>query len=377
MNELSLFQHWDRLHTSCKYDAFYGPNSWYLDAIGRVAGEPSLLPARITRQQLCEASRDDRLTEFANLRLAENYTINPLIKLLSAPKLTSSETLQLEPQVDELDWYRKVSECLDRLCRPAVERWSVAYWRTLTFVLDRLNQSGVPPVGTVQEETPLLFGSTKEKRIIKLVAECLPGPPIVTPHWPRIGLVPLGRDEELSKQIQSAMQKVLWLQKFRFQIRWWLDSYHKGRSWHDENMLEVDFGASPSIQAAAACLVLALGEKTTIRPVLDPMAAVSATCDEGRDIGDVGYLEAKIKACHEAGLHCLVLTQEMVQRYKDFAEQHAPGLQLLAATKLTDAYEILQSTSPVLKSIKQTKVHEWQKQFKPTHTDQVYIDASK
>jgi hypothetical protein len=210
-----------------------------------------------------------------------------------------------------------------------------------------------------------------------LVAERLPGPPLVTPHWWKLGQVALGNptaesawQPELQFQIHKTIQQTLQARNWRWQVRWWLETYPNGGGWHEA------IDQAPSIQAAAACLTLALGEDSAVRPVLDGKTAVTAECASNGEIRKVGFLGPKIAACQKAGIHCLVLSSDLTGDDLEVAQQQATDVQRLVVPKLSDVYEILQATSPKLKAAKNRAVKKWGDAFTETETEQHFIDAS-
>lgn len=331
-----------------------------------------------TVSDLCKLSDNPRLGQLALLRLADNhYDADPLIACLA------EETGNVhKPTQHEEDWYKEASSYLNARISHSTPHWTGGYWRALGFVNDWLNRTGQPLKDSYLERTPILVANEATNqtvsRVLWLVAERIPGPPIVTPHWWKLGQVHLGnpapeppQTPELQYHVQSTIEQTLQNRNWRWQVRWWLETYPNGGGWHEQ------IGQAPSIQAAAACLTLALGETDAIRPVLDPQAAVSATCNSLGQIGDVGAVSAKIQACKKAGIHCLVLIPKLVTQHRPAtAEQHST-LQLLLSEKLEDVYEILRSTSPQLQQAKQNFEQEWKKKYKETETEAAFIKASE
>lgn len=361
---------------------FRGPDSWYAQLVTQLAADqPAARPEAacspgqepITIAQLCELPADARLKQLAWLHLGDSsYNADSLMTCLGDEIGTV-----YDPTPHQTAWYAAAVSYLNAKISASTPRWTIGYWRALGFVNDWLNRTGQPLQDSHVERTPILLANGTVGRVLWLVAERVPGPPIVTPHWWRLGQVPLGNSTaessgqpELQFQIQSTMERTLRAKNWQWQVRWWLETYPKGGGWHEA------IDQAPSIQAAVACLTLALGENSAIRPVLDGQTAVTATCNEQEQIGQVGFLRAKIAACQSAGIHCVVLSSELAREDQQFALQHAHDVQRLVASQLCEAYEILQATSPKLKTAKQHYVRKWLATFTETETEQRFIDAS-
>lgn len=376
-----LYADRDRLGSSqLEPEWFWGPDSLYCRFVSQLSayGKESLTQycphgqQLLTVEELCELSGNERLSQLARLRLADKYLADLLIDSLIEPPIGLTQNSLASYNYQE-NWFRKSCEFLDQKIGSQVVRWSLGYWRALGFVSDFLNGTGQPIQGSFVERAPILIANDSVGRVLWLVAERMPGPAIVTPHWWKLGLVHLGdgQSPDLLVQVQSTLSSVLRSQKESWQVRWWLETYPNGGDWHEE------IDTAPSIQAAAGCLVLALADDHATRPVLDSRAVVSAQLDEHEHLLDVGHVERKIDACKRAGLQCLVLSPGMVEKHKAYAEKHAPELQLLPSTKLTDTYEILQATSPQLQAAKQCHVKRRNTEFQETKTEPRFIDASE
>jgi len=376
-----LYADQNRLYSShLEPEWFWGPDSLYCRLVSQLSayGEESLTKhcpdgqKPLAIQDLCELSGNSRLSQLARLRLGDEYSAELLIDSLVEPPIGLNQN-SLAPNSYQENWFRKSCEFLDQKTGLHVVRWSLGYWRALGFISDFLNGTGQPIQGSFVERTPILIANDSVGRVLWLVAERMPGPAIVTPHWWKLGLVHLGDDPapDLLVQVQSTVSSVLRSQTESWQVRWWLETYPKGGDWHEI------IDTAPSIQAAAGCLVLALADDHATRPVLDSRAVVSAQLDEHEHLLDVGHVERKIDACKRAGLQCLVLSPGMVEKHKAYAEKHAPELQLLPSTKLTDTYEILQATSPQLQAAKRCHVERWNTEFQETETEQRFIEASE
>jgi len=226
------------------------------------------------------------------------------------------------------------------------EEWTAADWRLLGFVNDGLSDSS----GMI-ERTPIFLANEQLGKVLWLVAERVPGPPrLITPHWWRLGLVPLGGNDELLEAVHFGFRAVLGaFPETRYQIRWWLEASTAGGKWHDA------IAEAPSVQVAAGCLANALHErKPEWPPLLDPHAGVSAslggvggTALNARPVGSVGFIPKKIQAAAGAGTLTFLLEAGCARHH---SQTQTPQIQ--PVTTFSDAYEALLATATPLQQYK-------------------------
>lgn len=254
--------------------------------------------------------------------------------------------------------------------------WTAADWRLIGLVGDLLSTEESAS-SRVVERTPILLANERQSRVLWLAAERLPGPPLlVSPHHWRLGLAPLGAGAtSLQQQVHDAIRAVLGAQPKlpRYQIRWWLEPHSRGGGWHER------LGDADSLQLSASCLAQALLERTGPTPLLDELAAASATLELAPDrplaerrLGAVGHPSVKRDAAHDAGIVTLVFHSSLPE---------SPGV--FAAGCFGDAYEVMLANSPAIREYKRALCAAWggpgatSGQFNEVETDQEFIDASR
>ena len=262
--------------------------------------------------------------------------------------------------------------------RPA--QWTAAHWRLAGLVHDARaseDSSGDTTAKTevACERTPIFLANDRSARVLWLVAERLPGPAgLITPHWWRLGLTPLGVQQCLLRQIHCGLQTVVrGSPRGNFQFRWWLELHPVGGGWH-ERISEAD-----SVQVSAACVALALLETGATRPLLDDKVGVSATLPDGqigelkkRPVGAVRFLPRKIESARQASLRTFLTERNAVQ--EGWSDER---LRVQPIDTLDDAYEALQATMAVVQRFKQANTNEWRQLRIDTPTHQEFIDASQ
>ncbi|MCA9223769.1 MAG: hypothetical protein KDA71_25835, partial [Planctomycetales bacterium] len=170
------------------------------------------------------------------------------------------------------------------------------------------------PDGRIIERIPIVLANNQTGRVLTLVAERLPGPPrLITPHWLRLGMAPLGQEHQLAKAIRKAFLAVIGNgPETRHQFRWWLEPPRDGEGnalWPD------DIPEAESVEIAAVCLAKALLERTPDSPpLLDPKALVSGALGgeagtplDERPVESVGHIGTKHQSAETAGMHTMVL----------------------------------------------------------------------
>jgi len=311
-----------------------------------------------------------------------SLALNGLVSVSNLPSATS----------DDIVAYEDARAAL-RLAKPA-DKWTAADWQMLGFANDAISppESAKIPI----ERTPVFVADDHIGRVLWLAADRIPGPAMVTPHWWRIGLVPLGPNRELVTAIQKAMQAVInGDDDRRHHIRWWIEEHPGGGGWFEE------IGEAGSAQVAAACVARALREPEVSHPILDPKAGVSATFDtsvaatDSTPIGKVDEVRKKTKAAQDAGINTFVLESNCAKKTKsewsDYTNDPDRPLAVQKVTTFGDAYEALLAMSSHIQKAKTTCWQGWgtfidkeapansesRGSRHEAETEQRYIDASK
>lgn len=268
------------------------------------------------------------------------------IQRLTEPEDRSIDGTPLPVEVDALQTAIGKLETWGWM-RPDSVRWTAADWRLLGFVQDSLSSTPA-----VLERTPIFIANPQTGKVLCLVGERLPGPPrLITPHWWRLGLVPLGSNNELLKAIHAGFCAVLDDGPARrYQFRWWLETSCV-EDWHD------DITEARSAEVSAACVAKALLEERAadMPPLLDPKAGVSGmlggaagTLSNDRAVDPVDYIPQKIGAAERACLLTFALSKSCATEHEG---SQTPQVQPVKT--VDDAYQALLATTAHLKTYKQ------------------------
>jgi hypothetical protein len=222
----------------------------------------------------------------------------------------------------------------------------------------------------VRESTNLLVAKSIG-RVLKLVAERVPGPPgMVSPGWWNLGLIPFEQDNAFVRAIHRGFGLVVeeHQTKSPWRLRWWLEQHPDSRlGWFDA----VEEG--DSIEAAAACLAKALFDgPDRARPLLDAKVAISVTISNPRQInkgpsrfdelklGRVGFPEKKIAAAELVGLTSVIFAKTDDPADQDMSV-HKDGHHLIVRrlSTLGEAYDELLVTSSAIYKYKQLVCEDW------------------
>lgn len=364
---------------SRKADWFFGPKSDFRVAVEK--SDPSVPPFVDALKPLISGDKDEAklkcLMHLANLHGAGGTFSAPDLVVvfdILVPKMTSACPLPSEVTVYEaaIDTLRiKFSYNI-----PILHTWTGAQWQLVTCVRDALS-TGADILEC--ERTPI-FLATKQGvgRVLWLVAERLPGPNLVTPNWWKLGLVPLGANNQLLNAIHHGFEQVLATvnknSDDRFQLRWWLEEFPAGGGWH------ADIDQADSAQVAAACVARALTERDVIRPLLDPCVGVSATLPEielqwrhtlddlhQRIVGGVTMEQAKTSAAKAAKLLTILFETETARRVT------ATDIRVQGIRTFDDAYQSLLATTTVFQNQKLSDCAKWDLGHHEKETSEEYI----
>lgn len=299
-------------------------------------------------------NQDDPELRF-DLATTINLLSEPNEKAIVRPP-TESEKKSLEPAAARVE-ARNVG--WDK--RP--EKWTAADWRLLGFVQDWQRDATDTDTDSVIERTPIFLANAQSGTALVLVVERLPGPPrLITPHWWRLGLIPLKKErkevkdgekeeKELPQAISDAILAVLGTQPDeRFQFRWWLEPMLENR-WPDAIAL------AESNEMSAAIAAKALLDRTPgSPPLLDPKVGISGTLNgspgtslhEWR-VGRVDRVVRKMEAAEQAGVLTFLLNEESAKQ----VTSDKPSVQPVES--FDDAYEASLCTCSHLQQYKQSE----------------------
>lgn len=333
------------------------------------------LLAKIDKDQLMTAAGDDwkRIRQLSLLAFGE-CVLEELMPLLGAAATPGTEQLLPPLTQADADFFAAARDRLAFTKDPS--HWTAADWRLLGFCQDRL---GMPPVPT--ERTPIFLAvespNRVDGRVLWLVAESLPGPyGLVTPHWWRLGLVPLGAAGELATAIHTGFAEVMnSYPRSGTQFRWWLELHPGGGGWHDQ------VGEADSVQVSAACVARALIERAgnaDSAELLDSRAGVSATLPDGalgasvqeRPIGAVDFLDTKIGKAKAGQILTFIVSRPTTVRSDSQIQVHP-------VRTFDDAYQALLATAAPFQQFKQQLVRHWDASRMETQTHKDFIDAAK
>jgi len=376
-----ILDDWDARHRRSARKTFWGYRCRFVRAVDEVMKEPACL---ITLNDSRLASTEALLAMTAEYATRESQFETVLRRLRALAELrlsTTEDPMQpreglfdestdqeyklsnntIQPTPSEMASYRDTLKILSH----QIQEWNLAQWRYLSFVHDCLNYLRGNS-NAVIERTPIVVASGNVGRVLRLVGERLDGPPIATPHWWNLGVVPLGG---LYEEIQKAISEQLCYRKFRFQVRWWLEKKRNPDDW------PVEIETGQSVRAAAACLTLALAESSAEESVLDDMTAISAQCNDGIKLGSVGNLSRKAAALWEDGIRFMILWPDDALLLSKQIEDKviSPDLipELIPCTTLDVAYEELRRASKQLQKTKQLYTDNlWDSEFQQSATDE-------
>lgn len=350
-----------------KYRAatFYGPNSTFvramqdtkttallqdrLKSVSTAVSHLELTPGeRKTWQRLQQIAMlyvgDQKLPDFRfDLSNADTLFAEPGDG--AVPTVLESELESLKPAIAFLEDEKRGWN------KPA-DKWNVVDWRLLGFVQDWQRDSKTSNQDSVIEQTPIFLADHQKKTVLTLSIERLPGPPrLITPHWWKLGLIPLGNNNELPRAISKAILAVLGDRPdVRFQFRWWLEPRIENR-WHDN----IDKADSAEMSAAIATEAL-LERSPGSPPLLDPKVGISGTLEGStgtrlreRRVGDVDRVTQKVEAAKEAGVLTFLLNEESAKQ----VTSDKPSVQPVES--FDDAYEASLCTCSHLQQYKQSE----------------------
>jgi hypothetical protein len=247
--------------------------------------------------------------------------------------------------------------------------WRHSHWQLLDFLAP---QKAKMPV--VTERTPILLANDNIGKVFILASERSFGPPgLVSPDWWKLGLLPLGEDNNFLTAIHEGFQAVLHRDKERrIRLRWWLEMHPATTTgWFD------DLGDdNSSVQVAAACLAMALlcDEPTDLHPFLDDTVAVSARLGglagsagmmhwpTNQLIERVASVQQKTDAARRARLSGVVFAsanKPSNEANRANNDGGVPGPVVQYVDTLADAYDSLLITSRAVADYKQKIVKEW------------------
>jgi hypothetical protein len=360
---------------------FYGPDSVFTKAIESPGG-PEIVKrfseisnALASAEDPCDDLRWKLLQQLAVLRAGPAPEVPDIVSAFKA--VVPATAGSWKPEGEEAP--NILVDTAFPTARGDVE-WTSAVWQFLDFVYDwkfkqpqGSDHAPVVMIPTNRETTPLLLANAKLGRVFSLVVEGLPGPRgLMYPVWWKLGLLPLGEDNNFVKAIHAGFAAVTKNCNKRIRLRWWLKP-HEGSApgWFDD--LDDD---NSSVQVAAACAAVALfsDEPSDARPLLDETVAVSA-CLSGRGldlskrdwaenhkIGAVAYYQRKLEGATQAGLSGVVFSSSHSGLEKDTkrrSEGNNPGPIVQCVDNLADAYDGLLITSKAIQAYKREIVYDW------------------
>ena len=385
---------------------FYGPESSYLNSVEGWCAFPDIRDELLSaddllsfaptlHKELKDAVVDASvIKKIAAHRLAEREKEAETFKKLKSVFSTPADEKSVSAPDHARDWIGKVVESVG-----VPPPQTVGEWRCLTFA----NLNADKDTHRQVERTPIFLANNKNKKgcVLYLVAERLPGPAIVTPHWWRIGAIPL--TDDIVNELHRGFEKVLnsLEDNDRFQVRWWLErdkiGWPSAIAHSTKNAKGDDVPANPSVNVAAACLALALKENVALdqRPILDRFAGVSASLQDAPHgtklldwpIGAVGHVEQKCSDAHEAKLDAFVLSDKCKHENANVLVEKKGDhtLSILGRHTLEGAYESLLLSNKKLNDAKANlsisrdneTPADWFAQHICTPTEQSYVEASK
>lgn len=344
---------------------FYGPDSTFARALKGAEWSESLqdillkVSTTLSQIELTDGERKSwqRLQQIALLyvgdqKLPDFRFVLPHADALFAepddgavPTVLESELKSLKPAIAFLKDKK-------RGWNKPVDKWNVVDWRLLGFVQDWLRDATDENTDSLIERTPIFLADHHRGTALTLAIERLPGPPrTITPHSLRLGMIPLGENNELPQTIRKAILDVLGDRPdVRFQFRWWLEPRIENR-WHD-NIAEAD-----SAEMSAAIATEALLERSVESPpLLDPKVGISGTLKESAGtrlrewrVGDVDRVAQKMEAARAAGVLTFLLNEESAKQ----ATSDKPAVQPVES--FDDAYEASLCTCSHLQQYKQSE----------------------
>ena len=399
---------WDSIDRQKRPDAYYGPESHFTQAVDGWVADPnfrdglsaaSLLSFAPPLHDKLSAQTVDRdlLSKIAAYKLAGASESPEALETLRCAFNTDTDKSASNVLTHEDGWVDAAIQGTGFAKKPA----TIGDWRCLTFAFADVENTGKHYV----EKTPIFLANAKGKKgyVLYLVAERLPGPAIVTPHWWRLGAVRL--TDDLVQEFHRGFQTVLSgrSDEKRFQIRWWLEN--PGKAWPtsiadtitDENGKEKR--ANPSVNAAAACVALALGDEDVRAdqcPILDRFVGVSASLVESPassgiaildwSVGDVGHVEQKCSDAHDAKLDTFVLEADCKSDNANVLREKKGDheISILGRKTLGDVYETLKVSNSDFVEAKQRSFvsrdemspAQWFDRHVCTATEQTFVDLS-
>jgi hypothetical protein len=269
--------------------------------------------------------------------------------------------------------------------------WTRAYWQLFAMAAELLPCPNPPrrdaaPFTTLIERTPLLFASQTEGWVVNLCVERRPGPPgLITPDWWRLGLFPLGANNELLIAIHDGFRVALehYGEGKRIHLRWWLEKHAKTQSLLFDTITE---GGSVAVAAACVARVLLEEDRGAPRTLLDDGVAVSGTLGDisagtGFDqhkVGLVGYHDKKIEAAQDAGLIAVLLAADSDKKlFTPDQPGETKGILVQPVTTLDHAYDSLLITSQAVAEYKQRVVEHWDKLWYEKETPEEPADETE
>ena len=257
------------------------------------------------------------------------------------------------------------------------EKWGPQHWAFIDTFAETCGDK--PP--TYQERTPIILADTQEAYVLHLVAELVPGPTgLISPMWWKIGLIPIRGENGLMASVHKGFKTITdaYYQK-RYRIRWWLEN-------PNHQFWPKDIEECPSFETSAACLALALLERTDDWPLLDDNVAASACLTDTHHknnhvlsdflVGKVGHVKTKVeRGAVPTELSGVVFSKSHEKDFEDRDRESSPILQFVLT--LAEAYDSLLITSAADKESKGKVCAKWEEEWGPEPYDTPEIYRSK
>lgn len=366
---------------SRRRDSIFGGQSWLIKA----ATVPTSEARKVVHEFLdlveayahqLETVNDDAfpvIKTIASIYVGDSHVSRCVSKLAAGLRGLNKEVSILQRPVEHVQEFDADAAAIG-LENKSQATWTAVEWDIVGYVRDARIEEGM---SAHREETPIFLADafSSQGRVMRLIADRIPGPSFVTPHWWRLGLLPLGANLELMRSIQVAMEAVLQRGEYcSGHIRWWIERHPDGGDWPEQ------FGDCRSAEAAAACLAMALVDEVSAgaRPLLDPLAGISATMEAEAEsdaeqiaIGGVSKIKTKVDAANRADITTFVL-------HSDAARAHSNdrSLTVVPVNTLGEAYEVLLHSSAYMQIAKSRLSQKWEeRRFEAVAEKHRQVDA--
>ena len=377
---------WDNTDFEDRAIAFFGPEAEFKkEAQGLVGSmQPSNDHFKRWSAEFDQKNFSGLIWELVKLQCGQDPDLDKLSELFDHDQPDAKWAFS----DNEPNWY---SEALTEIRLSQGDQWSpnsAKDWRLLTAVDQFKSKTEVQRSQVSTERSSVIFAGdgTADGTILRLHAMRQPGPHFVTPHWWKLGAIPITKS--IIDEINRCMSLV-WRENEteRFQILWWFDLF-EGKKWPTE------ISGVDSAGVAAYCVARSLCNKPT-EPQLDEWVAVSAKVSD--DVLEyptpaqspavkVGEPRTKVKEARDANLNSLFVEKEFCEESRPDWNDLVEGkpLRVEPIKTLDDAYESLLLTNTKLKKAAERSLvsrdgetpADWFKNHLPTSTVAEFVEAS-